>query len=63
MFIRPILNNEVIVELESEAFIMRKPKISIQFTQDAQKQVFIKGCDCMRGCHLLRENRVDDKKR
>lgn len=49
MNLRPALNNEVMVELGCGAFMMKKPKIPIQFTQDAQKHVFVKACEVREG--------------
>lgn len=44
MFIRPVLNGEMLVELGCSAFKMKSPRLEIKFTQDAREHVFIKNC-------------------
>lgn len=49
MEIRPALNNEMLIDLGHEAFQMQKPKIPIQFSQDAQKHVYVKEYEMREG--------------
>lgn len=57
MFIRPPINGELLVELGNEAFMLQKPRISIDFIQDGQNHVHIRECRICDGKMPVKKNK------
>ena len=58
MFMRPPVNNEMIVELGNGAFKFNMPIISVGFTQNAKGKVSVKECSMREGKVIGRASRI-----